>query len=622
VLFHRQSRSFTTNLTRARAIGWAFFFALAAAACAHQPAGAGVGAGATATGSATTDAAALNRLFDDYYEESLALDPVLATTLGDHRYDDHLAVEISEPYRASVAEMSRRFLARLAAFAPAALAPDDRLSHELLRRELAERLESLSFPEHLLALTHISGQPVDFPVLGSGGGVHPFTSAADYDHFLRRMDDFVTWVDTAIANMRRGIATGVVHPRVVVERLIPQLDAQVVDDPDKSIFFEPLRRPPATLSAADRARLEAAYRTAIRERLVPSYRRLRAFLADDYLPHCRTSISIESLPNGRAWYAFRVRTSITTRLTPDEIFKLGESEVARIEQEMQRLRDASGSKSDLATFARALARAPGGLNTREAVVAAYQSLRAKVSAALPGLFGRLPRAPFEIRAIEPFREASAPSQYQPASPDGTRPGVFYVNTADIAKGLSMRVSETLFLHEALPGHHLQLSLQYEDNTLPRFRRLLGYTAFVEGWGLYAESLGDEIGVYREPAQAIEHLGAEILRAVRLVVDTGLHHRGWTREQAIEYFKAHVISTSSDVALNAVREVERYIAWPGQALAYKVGQLKIAELRARATRALGPRFDLRAFHDEVLGNGPLPLDLLEARIDQWIASRRG
>jgi uncharacterized protein (DUF885 family) len=588
---------------------------LTASTCAHhQPA---------ATPAPVDAAAALHRLFDDYYDESLALDPVLATTLGDHRFDDHMAIDIADAYRARVADMCRRLLARLAAFAPASLDDSDRLSHELLRRELADRLEGLSFPEHLLALTQISGQPVDFPVMGSGGGVHPFADAADYDHFLRRIDDFVIWMDTAIANLRRGIAAGVVHAPIVVERLLPQLDTQLVDDPGKSIFFEPLRHPPAALSAADRSRLEAAYRAAIRDRIVPAYRRLRVFLAGEYLPHCRSSVAFEALPNGRAWYAFRVRTSTTTQLSPDEIFQLGESEVARIEKEMLRLRDRAAWKGDLGSFARSLAAtAPGLQTTREGVVAAYQALRAQVSGALPALFGHLPRAPFEIRPIEPFREDSAPSQYQQSSPDGSRPGVFFVNTADAGKGHPMRASATLFLHEALPGHHLQIALQYEDTALPRFRRLLGYTAFVEGWALYAESLGEEIGVYREPAQALEHLGAEMLRAVRLVVDTGLHHRGWTRARAIAYFQGHVISISDDVTADSVREVDRYIAWPAQALAYKIGQLKLTELRRRAAAALGARFDLRAFHDEVLRNGPLPLDLLESRIDGWIAARRG
>jgi uncharacterized protein (DUF885 family) len=243
-----------------------------------------------------------------------------------------------------------------------------------------------------------------------------------------------------------------------------------------------------------------------------------------------------------------------------------------------------------------------------------------VQQALPQFFGRLPRARFEVRPIEPYREDSAPSQYQQPSPDGARPGIFFVNTADVGKGHAMRASATLFLHEALPGHHLQIALQYEDTTLPRFRRMLSYSAFEEGWALYAESLGDELGVFAEPAQALDHLGAEMLRAVRLVVDTGLHHRGWSRDQAVAYFRAHVISTAEDVSSDSVREVNRYIAWPGQALAYKIGQLKLAELRHRATAALAAHFDLRAFHDEVLRNGPLPLDLLETRIDAWIVGR--
>lgn len=569
--------------------------------------------------SAAVDAVALHRLFDEYYEEALALDPVLATTLGDHRYDAHLPIEISQTYRARLADTYRRYLGRLDAFAPATLDESDRLSHELLRRELGDRLEGLTYPEHLLALTQISGLPVDFPVMGSGSGVHRFETTVDYDNFLGRMSDFVTWVDTAVGNMRSGMAAGVVHPPIVVQTLLPQLEAQIIDDPNRSIFFEPLRTFPAGVPPADRARLEAAYRRAIRDQVVPAYRRLRDFLAVEYLPRCRRDTAFESLPNGRAWYAYRVRMSTTTRLTPDEIFGRGESEVARLEREMQALRDRAGWSGDLASFARAMASAPGRQSSREGLVAAYQALRAQVTRALPDLFGRLPRAGFEIRPIEPFREDFAPSQYQQPSPDGARPGVFFVNTADVGKGRPMRASATLFLHEALPGHHLQIALHYEDTTLPRFRRTLSYTAYEEGWALYAESLGQAIGVYAEPAQALDHLGAEMLRAVRLVVDTGLHHRGWTREQAIAYFRAHVISTSEDVASDSVREVNRYIAWPGQALAYKVGQLEIANLRQRAARALGPRFDLRAFHDEILGSGPLPLDLLAARVDRWTAA---
>jgi uncharacterized protein (DUF885 family) len=609
-----------TNRPRFAAL--AVLGALSGAACAHHPASPPAAA-ASSGGPAQAQAAPqaqLHKLFDDYYEETLVMDPLTASLMGDHRFDDRMAIDISDEYRARMADMCRRYLARLAAVAPAELDAEDRLSHELLRRTLSDRLEGLQFPEHLLALTHISGQPVDFPVMGAGAGVHPFETTADFDHFLRRTDDFVVWMDTAIANLRRGVAMGVVHPRLVVERLLPELDAMIVDDPSKSVFLEPLHHAPPSMSAADRARLEAAYRAAIRDKIVPAYRRLRTYLAAEYLPHTRSTVALESLPNGKAWYAYRVRASTTTSRTPDEIFALGEAEVARIDKELRAVCAAAGWKGDVASFARAQAAAPGGLKTRDGFVAAYNDLRGKVTAALPTMFGRLPRAGFEIRAIEPFREDSAPSQYQQPSPDGKRPGIFFVNAANITAGKPMRVSETLFLHEAVPGHHFQIALQYENGDVPRFRRFLDYTAYVEGWALYAESLGYKLGLYENAAQQVEHLGDEMLRAVRLVVDTGLHHRGWTREQAVAYFLAHVVSTTEDVAATASREVDRYIAWPGQALAYKTGQLKLVELRARAAKALGARFDVRAFHDEVLREGPLPLEVLEARIDAWIASQ--
>jgi len=587
-------------------------------ACVHT----GGPSGSTGLAEGGDASAALQRLFADYYEEALALDPVLATTLGDHRYDAHLAIDISDGYRQRQKQAYTRLLARLDALVTGAFGDDDRLSLALLRSELRMRLEGLAFPEHLLPMTQISGWPVDFPVMGSGAGVHRFATTADYDNFLGRIADFVTWMDTAIANMRRGIAAGVVHPSIVVDTLLPQLDTQIVADPESSAFFQPVRVFPTAVAEADRLRLTKAYRDAIQAQIVPAYRRLRAFLAGEYRPHCRASTSFEALPNGAAWYAYRVRAATTTTLTPDQIFQLGESEVARIEGQMLALRQATGATAgDLPSFARSLAEASGRQTTRAGLVGAYQTLSAQVWRALPALFGRLPHAPFEVRPIEPYREDAAPSQYQPPSPDGKRPGIFFVNTADVGKGRPMRASATLFLHEALPGHHLQIALQYENAALPPFCRTISYAAFEEGWALYTESLGQVLGVYGEPVQALDHLGAEMLRAVRLVVDTGLHHRGWTRNQAIAYFRAHVISTSEDVTADSVREVNRYIAWPAQALAYKVGQLQLADLRQRASAALGPSFDLRAFHDEVLRNGPLPLDLLASHIGDWLAAQR-
>jgi len=589
--------------------------ALWGGACAHRR-----GAADPAAQAAETAAVALHRVFADYYEQALALDPVLATTLGDHRYDAQLALDLSEEHRRRQREVYAGLLVRLDALAGSAFSEDDRLSLALLRSELATRLEGLTYPEHLLAMTQISGLPVDFPVMGGGGGVHRFATTADYDNFLGRITDFVKWVDTAIVNMRQGIARGVVHPAIVIDTLLPQLDAQIVGDAEASIFFQPVRVFPSGIAQPERLRLTAAYRAAIQDQIVPAYRRLRAFLADEYRPHCRAGTAFEALPGGVAWYAYRVRASTTTSLTPDQIFQLGASEVARLEGELLALRDRAGWRGDLRSFARALAEGPGRQTTRPGLVQAYQALNERVGRALPSLFGRLPHAPFEIRPVEPFREDAAPSQYQPPSPDGTRPGIFFVNTADVGKGRPMRASATLFLHEALPGHHLQIALQYENVLLPRFRQTISYSAFEEGWALYAESLGQQLGVYDDPAQALDHLGAEMLRAVRLVVDTGLHHRGWTRDQAIEYFRAHVVSTSEDVASDAVREVNRYIAWPGQALAYKVGQLRIAELRQRAARETAA-FDVKAFHDELLRNGPLPLDLLASHMDEWMASRR-
>jgi len=582
-------------------------------ACAHT----GGPAGSAAGGS---DSGALHSLFAAYYEAALALDPVLATTLGDHRYDAHLAIDISEGYRRRQKEVYTRLLSRVEVLSAGRFTDDERLSLSLLRSELGMRLEGLAYPEHLLPMSQVSGWPVDFPVMGSGAGVHRFETTVDYDNFLGRITDFVTWVDTAIENMRRGIAAGVVHPAIIIDTLLPQLDAQIVSDPETSVFFQPVRAFPVKVPQTERLRLLTAYRAAIQQQIVPAYRRLRAFLADEYRPHCRRDPAFEALPNGVAWYAYRVRAATTTRLTPDQIFELGESEVARIEREMLALRDAASWKGDLASFARSLAEGPGRQTTRAALLSAYQTLSEQVSRGLPALFGRLPRAPFEIRPIEAFREDAAPSQYQPPSPDGDRPGIFFVNTADVSKGRPMRASATLFLHEVLPGHHLQIALQYENLALPRFHQTISYSAYEEGWALYAETLGQALGVYADPAQALEHLGEEMLRAVRLVVDTGLHHRGWTRDRAIAYFHAHVVSTGEDVAADSVREVNRYLAWPGQALAYKIGQLQIAELRQRAASEMA-FFDLRAFHDEVLRNGPLPLDLLAAHMDQWIAARR-
>jgi uncharacterized protein (DUF885 family) len=417
--------------------------------------------------------------------------------------------------------------------------------------------------------------------------------------------------------MRKGIEAGVVQPRVVIEKTLPQLDAMIVADPKQSIFFQPILRLPQHFSESDKARLTAAYADTIERSLVPSYRRLRDFVQREYLPKTRATYGISSLPDGIAWYEQAVRSQTTTSLTPEEIYQLGIEEIQRIKKEMERMRSASGFQGSLQEFSRYLVKnAPPGFRSRDELIKGYEAIRQKVTPRLTTLFGRLPEATFEIRTVEQFREKSSPSQYQAASPDGSRPGIFYVNASGIETN-PRRASESLFLHEALPGHHFQIAIQREQKRLPRFRRFGNYTAFAEGWALYAESLGPELGLYNEPSQYFGRLNSELFRAARLVVDVGLHRKNWSRDEALKFMRETTGASETGASL----EIDRYIAWPAQALSYKIGQLKISAIRAKAAKTLGSKFDIRAFHDEMLKDGAMQLDLLERKMDVWIESQQ-
>ena len=388
----------------------------------------------------------------------------------------------------------------------------------------------------------------------------------------------------------------------------------IVTDAKTSLFYQPVVRMPGDFSAADRNRLTRAYAEAIEQRIVPAYRRLVSFLEGEYLDKTRNTVALSDLPNGKAWYEYLVRTQTTTDLTPEEIFQLGMSEIARIKKEMERMREEKNFTGSLSDFSRYLNdHAPRGYQSRSGLIQGYETIRRTVAPGVAKLFGHAPKAPFEIRTIEEFRERSAPSQYWSAAPDGSRPGIFYVNAAGIETN-PRAASEPLYLHEAVPGHHFQISLQQERDDLPRFQRFADYTAFVEGWALYTESLGPELGLYQEPSQYFSRLSSELFRAARLVVDVGLHRKGWSRAQAINFLMDTALSSESGATL----EVDRYIAVPAQALGYKIGQLKIAAIRSKAEKALGAKFDIRAFHDELLRDGALPLDLLEQKMDRWIA----
>ena len=534
--------------------------------------------------------AELASLFERYFEEMLELNPLLATYIGDNRYNDRLPNDIGPEQRAKYHDLNERYLASAKEIDPDALDGPDRISLEIFLRERERALKAERFPEHLIPIDQARGLLTTMPALGSGTNAQPFATVQDYDNWLRRLDGLVVWIDQAIVNMREGMAKGVVQPRPLMEKVVPQLDAMIVDDPTRSDYFKPIENFPADFSAADRERLTAAYTSMIRDELVPAYRRLRAFVHDEYLPHTRDSVAWSALPDGDAWYAFYVAEHTTTSMTPEEIHQLGLQEVARILGEMDKVRQKVGFEGDLHAFFTYLRTNPKFYYTRGAdLVAGYQDVKKRIDAALPKLFSVFPKADYEVREVEAFRARSAAgAYYQQASADGSRPGIFYVTTYDL-KSQPRFGMETLSLHEASPGHHFQQSIQQELTGLPRFRRFGGdYTAYVEGWALYAEHLGPELGLFTDPYQWFGRLNVEQLRAMRLVVDSGLHAKGWTREQAIEY---------------------------------KVGDLRIQALRRKAEAELGPKFDVRDFHREVLSDGAVPMEILERKIDRWIDAHR-
>ena len=567
---------------------------------------------------AVSESKKLQKLLDAYWEAFLVRSPITATAIGDNRYNDRLPDTLSPKARAEEKAWTKQWLHRLETVKRAQLQGQDRLSFDILRRNLQEDLEATRFPAHLVPLNQAGSVPMFFAQLGGGRSIQPFVTAKDYDAFLRRSEGFIAWMDQAVLNMREGARKGVVQPRVAMEKVVPQLDAMLVDDPTKSVFWGPITAFPETLSTADRERLTAAYRTAIRTRIVPAYRRLRDFIRDTYLPACRDTVGLQALPDGLAWYAHMVKVMTTTELDPATIHDLGLKEVTRILGEMDAVRRGVGFEGDLQAFFKDLNTNPKFYFTSEAdLLKGYRDLQVKVNGLLPKLFEIFPKADYEVRPVEAFRaESSAGGSYEAGTPDGRRRGIFYVNTFNLGAQPIFGM-ETLSLHEASPGHHFQISIAQEVEGLPKFRRFGGYNAYAEGWALYSESLGKELGLFTDPYQWYGRLADEQLRAMRLVVDTGLHSKGWTRDQAIRYMRENSSMAETDI----VSEVERYIVWPGQALGYKLGQFAIRDLRTEAERALGPRFDIRAFHLQVLVDGGLPLDVLTTKIQEWIAQQK-
>ncbi|HWH18829.1 MAG TPA: DUF885 domain-containing protein [Allosphingosinicella sp.] len=592
-------------------------------ACAATPASESLAIGAPAPAAQQpSEGEKLAQLFRASDEASLRRNPVSAIFRGDMRYADRLGDFISDEYYAAEKAAAEADLAALARIDRSRLNSTDRIAYDVFKFQTEDTLKG--YTPGLLALTvvrpvnHFSGFHTFYPTFASGEGAAPFKTVEDYENNLKRHRDYVIYHDRAIGRFRQGIASGVVDTKLTIRNVIEQLNLQLAEKPEESPFFAPTRKFPAAFPEADKTRLRAAYLTSVREDIYPMYARLRDFLQSEYLPRARDGVGLVHMMGGATLYDRLIESTTTLPLKADEVHSLGLGEVARIRGQMEAIKNEVGFKGTLQQFFDHLRTDPKFKPaSREALRDGYYAIGKRVDARIKEQFSTIPKSPLEIRAVEPFREKTAAGgSYQQGTPDGTRPGVFYYNAYDLPSRTTFGM-ETLYLHEGSPGHHFQISLAQENEALPAFMRFGGNTAFVEGWALYAETLGPELGLFTDPYQRFGHLDDEMLRAMRLVVDTGIHAKGWTRDQAIEY----MLSNSGMGKTDATAEVERYIAIPSQALAYKIGALTIQRLKAKAKTELGAAFDPREFHAQVLMTGSLPLTVLESKIDDWIASKR-
>jgi uncharacterized protein (DUF885 family) len=552
-----------------------------------------------------------------YFDERMDLDPLQASALlADPKYEGRLEIGIAPDHIARERALLERVATELARLPPERLDAADRLSRELLDREVRNAMEGARYPQHLMPMNQWGGLPLSLANWAGGDQAQPLKTPTDYDNYLKRLRRLPQYNDQAIANMREGIKRGLTVPRPLIVSALPALKNLVAPTLEKTPYGAALKVMPESFTAADRARITRAYHAAYEREIRPSLQSLVAYLQGPYLAACRTSAGLSALPEGEAWYAWLVRSTTTTDMTPDEIHRLGLAEVARIHSEMASLQSGFGFKGDVTGFLHWHEQQPRfrPYKTWDEVLAGYEALNEKVVPQLPRLFGRRPKQPLAIRLIPELQRATTSPYYNSPSPDGSRPGIFFVGAPTQPARYNNSGMTSLLLHEGQPGHHFQVCIQ-QELALPMFRRYGWSDAFGEGWALYAETLGRELGVYEDPNQYLGHLKAELHRAVRLVTDTGLHAKGWTRERTMRYMVDNQGMTEADARLST----ERYMAWPSQALAYKIGQLKFSSLRQRAAERLGNRFDVAGFHDRALAQGTLPLTVLEREIDAWISS---
>lgn len=563
-----------------------------------------------AAATVTDDFAAL---LGEAWEWQLKSDPMFASQLGDRRYNDLWPDDSLAAIEQRQAER-RVFLQRLYAIDRGALSASDQLNYELFRRELQNDIDAHAFKAHLMPFSQMGG----VQNLDSNASYLRFATTRDFEDWTHRLEKIDQVVEQTIALAERGRQSGYVSPRILMQRIPEQIQPQLVDDAEDSPFFAVFRDLPEAIPTEEQKRLRDAARNAITDTVLPAYRRLARYFSDTYLPASRETIGLSALPDGEAWYEFEARRFTTTQMQPDAIHRLGLNEVRRIRDAMLELVSELDFEGDLRSFMEFLRKDPQFFfDDADALYEAYLASSKRIDPELVRLFGKLPRMPYGVQAIpDSIAPDTTTAYYTGPAADGSRAGIFWVNLYKPEVRPKYEI-EVLTAHEAVPGHHLQIALQQELDDMPDFRRYSGFTAFVEGWGLYSESLGYDLGLYRDPYSRFGQLTYEMWRAVRLVVDTGIHYKGWTRQQAIDFFKDNAAKTELDI----INEIDRYISMPGQALAYKIGQLKIQSLRDTAERTLGAQFDIRAFHDELLAGGALPLDILEQRMDAWLLRQR-
>jgi uncharacterized protein (DUF885 family) len=556
---------------------------------------------------------AFNKFLEKYYVEYMKHYPLVLTDRGDNRYNDKLTNTISVAFLKEIHNLNIKYQKRLLAFNRESLNSFDRISYDILSITIKNSLEEEQFHLEYIPFNQISGLPLSFPSLGSGHSYQPFKTVKDYRNWLKRIDGFTVYIDTAIANFNKGISSGIVLPKSLVIKMIPQLQAQNVTDTAKNIFYKPILNMPSTFSAKDKAKLRLAYQKAITNKVIPTYAKLTQYFQDEYLPKARLTSGYNALPNGDALYNFKVRVQTTTDKTPEEIHQIGLNQVERITQEIETLKNKIGFQGSIIDFYNYSLTSKDffPFTTDEEILDSFRSILPRIEPNLKKIFSLRPKSSFEVRAVEKFKAASANIYYETGVPDGSRPGYLNIPILDPTQFNKLGI-ETIFLHEAIPGHHFQSSLKIENQSLPKIRQFGSFSVFSEGWGLYAESLGEELGLYTDPYQKLAAYKLSLFRAIRLVVDTGLHTGIMTREEAIKY----MMEKNGKDEQGSISEIERYMANPGQALCYKIGELKIQELKAKCQKRLGSRFDIKKFHDAVLQEGSMPLPAFESYMSEW------